>query len=86
MTRKLISKSLHNMPVAERLELLEEIQLSLPDDDGTIPVYQWQKKMLDKRRAASLSNSSNTVSGSEFKAALRSAAQRFRQAARKKKV
>ena len=84
MMRQSISRSLHKIPVSKRLELLEEIQLSLPDDDGTLPLYQWQKKLLAKRRAEYLKNPGNTISGSQFKAALRAAAQRFRQSARKK--
>jgi len=84
MTKIAISKSMRRLPVADRLELLEEIQLSLPDDDGSIPLYEWQKKLIDKRRAEYRKNPGNTVSGADFRATLRAAANRFRQTAKKK--
>ena len=84
MTKLAISKSLQKLPVADKLQLLEEIQLSLPDDDGSIPLYEWQKKLIDKRRAEYRKNPGNTMSGSDFRANLKAAASRFRRSAKKK--
>ena len=84
MTKMAISKSVKRLPIADRLDLLEEIQLSIPDNDGSIPLYEWQKKLIDKRRAAYRKNPGNTVSGADFRATLRAAGDRFRQTAKKK--
>jgi putative addiction module component (TIGR02574 family) len=84
MTKSAIRKSLQRLPIADRLELLEEIQLSLPDDESSIPLYEWQKKLLNKRQAEYRKNPGNTISGSEFQAILKTTARRLRQTARKK--
>ncbi len=49
MTKRTISQSMKRLPVAQRLELLEELQLSIARDESRIPLYAGQKELIDER-------------------------------------
>ena len=49
MTKHIDPKTLRALPVAERLELIEELWDSLGDQRDDIPLLDWQKEEIDRR-------------------------------------
>lgn len=86
MTKSEIKKSMRRLPVADRIELLDDLQISIAKDEADIPLYDWQKKILDKRMADHKKNPGNVMTGTEFKALLRDTAARMRKPVKRKKA
>ncbi len=84
MTKSAIKKSMRRLPVTDRLELMEDLEISIAEDEERIPLHPWQRKIIDKRLAEYRKNPSNVIGGEEFKSTLKSVAARMRNGARKK--
>jgi putative addiction module component (TIGR02574 family) len=48
MTRSALKKSIDRLPVTERIELMDELMVSIARDHKEIPVTTSQKRMIDK--------------------------------------
>lgn len=49
MTKQIDPKSLRALPVAERLELIEELWDSLDDERDRLPLLDWHREEIERR-------------------------------------
>ncbi|MCG8587157.1 MAG: addiction module protein [Pirellulales bacterium] len=66
-----IDLPLDKMTVREKLDLMEQIWADLSKDPSQIPVYDWQKEELDRRRARAEADPSTLRSWDEVKRRIR---------------
>lgn len=84
MTKRAISQSMKRLPVTQRLELLEELQLSIARDEDKIPVYGWQKEILDERLKEIEEHPERGIPLEEFQGKLKQLARTLKSSRRRK--
>ena len=63
--------SVFDLSPAEKLQLVEDLWDDLAATPGAVPVHQWQKDELDRRKANLLKNPGSALSWDEVAAKLR---------------
>ena len=64
--------SVFNLSPAEKLQLVEDIWDELASNPETVPIYDWQKDELTRRKANLMSNPASAPSWDEVKRRVRS--------------
>ena len=60
--------SLFDLPPAEKLQLVEDLWDDLAASPADVPIHDWQKEELARRKANLMSRPASTVSWEEMKA------------------
>ena len=55
-------KSIFNLSVSEKLQLLEDLWDDIASDPTAVPLYDWQKEELDRRKQNLLKNPDSALS------------------------
>ena len=66
------SESLFDLTPAEKLQLVEDLWDDLAASPSEVPVHDWQKEELARRKANLMSHPSSAVSWEDAKARIRS--------------
>jgi putative addiction module component (TIGR02574 family) len=61
------STSIFDLSPAEKLQLVEDLWDDIAAQPETVPVYDWQKQELDRRKASLLSHPASGLSWEEVK-------------------
>ena len=77
MTKTTVSKSMRRLPVAERIELLDELWHSIAADQASIPVSADQKAMIDDCLAEIEQHPGRGMTLPEFRKFLSDASRQF---------
>jgi len=64
-------EQLFDLDVAEKLQLVEDLWDNIASDPEAVPVHDWQKQELSKRKAKYLQNPSSGVTWEEAKKRIR---------------
>ncbi|MGD9633448.1 MAG: addiction module protein [Pirellulales bacterium] len=64
--------SLFDLPPAEKLQLVEDLWDDLAASPDDVPIHDWQKAELDRRKANLQSRPASAVSWEDVKARIRS--------------
>ena len=67
-----IIRSVFDLSPAEKLQLVEDLWDDLAADPEAVPVHDWQKEELERRKANLLKNPASAVSSDEAKRRVRS--------------
>ncbi len=62
---------LFELGLSEKLQLVEDLWDDIASSDDAVPVYQWQKEELDRRKRDYLKNPESGISWEEAKAMIR---------------
>ena len=54
-------KEIDNLSVAEKLQLVEDLWDEICEDPSNVPVYEWQKQELARRKARHQENPDSVV-------------------------
>jgi putative addiction module component (TIGR02574 family) len=65
------SGSLFDLPPSEKLQLVEDLWDDLAASPADVPVYEWQKEELDRRKANLMSHPASAVSWDDVKSRIR---------------
>jgi len=79
MTKNAIKESMLRLPPEDRLELMENLEISLARDEQRIPLQPWQRELIESRRAEYKKDPTNVIRGEDFIAKLRETAARMRE-------
>jgi putative addiction module component (TIGR02574 family) len=63
--------SLFDLPPAEKLQLVEDLWDDLAATPGDVPIHDWQKAELDRRKANLMRHPASAVSWEDVKARIR---------------
>lgn len=63
--------SVFDLSPAEKLQLVEDLWDDLASSPDDVPVHEWQKEELDRRKANLMKNPGSTLSWGELKARIR---------------
>jgi putative addiction module component (TIGR02574 family) len=64
-------KSIFDLSVSEKLQLLEDLWDDIASDPATVPVYEWQKEELNRRKQSLLRNPCSALSWEEIQRRIR---------------
>jgi putative addiction module component (TIGR02574 family) len=64
--------SVLDLSPAEKLQLVQDLWDDLAADPATVPVFEWQKQELDRRKANLMANPASGLSWDEVKRRIRS--------------
>jgi putative addiction module component (TIGR02574 family) len=64
-------KSIFDLSVSEKLQLLEDLWDDIASDPAAVPVYGWQKEELDRRKENLLKNPNSALSWEEIQRRIR---------------
>ncbi|MDM7994175.1 MAG: addiction module protein [Acidobacteriota bacterium] len=67
-----IQKSILDLSLAEKLQLLEDLWDDIASDPAAVPVQHWQKDELDRRKHNLLNNPAPALSWEEIQRRIRS--------------
>lgn len=84
MTKATVSKSMRRLPVADRIELLDELWHSIAADQRDIPVTAAQKAMIDERLDWIEKHPGQGMTLAEFRRKLQQTSRRMRAGHRRK--
>ena len=59
-------KSIFDLSVSEKLQLLEDLWDDIASDPATVPVHEWQKEELNRRKQNLLRNPGSALSWEEI--------------------
>jgi putative addiction module component (TIGR02574 family) len=59
-------KSIFDLSVSEKLQLLEDLWDDIASDPAAVPVHEWQKEELDRRKQNLLKHPGSTLSWEEI--------------------
>jgi putative addiction module component (TIGR02574 family) len=59
-------KTIFDLSVSEKLQLLEDLWDDIASDPATVPVYEWQKEEIDQRKKDLLKNPGSVLSWEEI--------------------
>ena len=68
MTKVQVRTEALKLPIEERLELAQSLWDSVEEDAASLPLYEWQKNLLDRRLADAERNPDSWLSWDEVKA------------------
>jgi putative addiction module component (TIGR02574 family) len=66
-----IEKSIFDLSTSEKLQLLEDLWDDIASDPATVPVQEWQKDELDRRKQNLLNNQASALSWEEIQGRIR---------------
>ena len=58
--------SVFDLSVSEKLQLLEDLWDDIASDPAAVPIYDWQKEELDRRKQNLLNNPGSALSWDEI--------------------
>jgi len=64
-------KSIFDLSVSEKLQLLEDLWDDIASDPTAVPVHDWQKEELDRRKKNLLKNPGSALSWEEIQRRIR---------------
>lgn len=64
--------SIFDLSLSEKLQLVEDLWDDIASDPTTVPVYEWQKEELVRRKQNLLTNPASAVSWEEIQRRIRS--------------
>jgi putative addiction module component (TIGR02574 family) len=64
-------KSVFDLSVSEKLQLLEDLWDDIASDPATVPVHEWQKEELDRRKQNLLKNPGSALPWEEIQRRIR---------------
>jgi len=59
-------KSIFDLSASEKLQLVEDLWDDIASNPAAVPIYDWQKEELDRRRQNLLSNPGSALSWKEI--------------------
>ena len=65
-------ESVFDLSPAEKLQLIEDLWADLSADPDAVPLHDWQKEELDRRKARFLADPSSALTWDEVKRGIRS--------------
>jgi putative addiction module component (TIGR02574 family) len=84
MTKTALKRTIHQLPVSDRIDLVDDLLRSIARDQEAIPVPRWQKQMIDERLAWIDENPGKGLSLAQFRRKIRSLQKILTEKARKK--
>ena len=64
-------KTVFDLSVSEKLQLLEDLWDDIASDPAAVPVHKWQKEELDRRKQNLLNNPGSALSWEEIQRRIR---------------
>jgi putative addiction module component (TIGR02574 family) len=64
-------KSIFDLSVSEKLQLLEDLWDDIASDPSSVPMHEWQKEELDRRKQNLRKNPGSALSWEEIKRRIR---------------
>jgi putative addiction module component (TIGR02574 family) len=71
MTMSTSKTSVFDLSVSEKLQLLEDLWDDIASDPAVVPMYDWQKEELDRRKQNLLDKPGSTLSWDEIQRRVR---------------
>ena len=66
-----MEKTIFDLSVSEKLQILEDLWDDIASDPAAVPVYEWQKEEIDRRKKNLLKNPGSAFSWEEIQRRIR---------------